>query len=149
VTCRAARRLGQHLGRRGRALLILGIGKVCWGAGFITHPPPDDRGLELLTRMCPLSSWAWLWIVCGLICCFSAFLRVGRDRWGFVAALIPPTVWATAYAVSFAAGVYYPRGVFLFTWYATSHVAFIVWASRVPEEAPSSTARRGAEGRSG
>lgn len=145
----AARRLSARLGRRGRVLLILGIGKICWGAGFVTQPPPDDTGLELLTRLCALSHWGWLWIACGVICCASAGLRVGRDKWGFVAALVPPTVWATAYAVSFLAGVYYPRGIFLFIWYATSHVAFIVWASRVPEEAPVPAARRGAERRPG
>jgi len=142
----AVRRLGARLGRRGTALLILGVGKICWGAGFITQPPADGRGLELLTRMCSLSRWGWLWVICGMICCISAGLRVGRDKWGFVAALVPPTVWATAYAVSFTAGVYYPRGIFLVIWYATSHVALIVWASRVPEEAPTATAaRRGAE----
>ncbi|MGQ5581006.1 hypothetical protein [Streptomyces sp. ECR3.8] len=145
----AARRLSKRLGRRGRALLILGVGKVCYGAGFIVDPPPA-RGLELLTMMCPLQSWAWLWIVCGSITAVSAFLRVGNDRWGFVAALTPPTVWGTAYGVSFVTGVY-TRGIFPFIWYATCHVAFIVWASRVPEEVPRTTARarRGAERRPG
>jgi hypothetical protein len=143
----AVRRLGARLGRRGKALLILGIGKVCYGAGFIVDPPSVD-GLELLTMMCSLQSWAWLWIVCGTVTGISAFLRVGSDRWGFVAALIPPTVWGMAYAVSFVTGVY-PRGIFPFIWYATSHVALIVWASRVPEEVPRKTARRGAERRPG
>ncbi|MEV5444056.1 hypothetical protein AB0N23_16185 [Streptomyces sp. NPDC052644] len=146
MRCRAARRLGKRLGRRGTVLLVLGIGKMCWGAGFIVDPP-DDRGLELLTSMCSLSSWAWLWIVCGAVTAASAWLRVGRDRWGFVAALVPPTVWGTAYATSALTGLY-PRGVFLFVWYATSHVAVIVWASRVPEEGHL-IARRGAGGRPG
>jgi hypothetical protein len=144
---RAVRRLSKRLGRRGRVLLILGVGKVCYGIGFIVEPPPP-RGLDLLTMMCSLESWAWLWIVCGSITAGSAFLRVGRDKWGFVAALVPPTVWAMAYAVAFVAGEY-SRGIFPFIWYATSHVAFIVWASRVPEEAPVLTARRGAERRPG
>jgi len=147
MLCRAARWLSRHLGRRGTALLILGTGKVCYGAGFIVDPPDAD-GLELLTMMCPLRSWAWLWIVCGSITAVSAFLREWDDRWGFVAALIPPTVWGVAYAVSFATGVY-SRGIFPFIWYATSHVAMIVWASRVPEEVPRKTARRGAERRPG
>ena len=145
----AVRRLSKRLGRRGRVLLILGTGKVCYGVGFIVDPPPA-RGLELLTMMCSLQSWSWLWIVCGSITAVSAFLRVWNDRWGFVAALVPPTVWGTAYAVSFTSGIY-TRGIFPFIWYATSHVAFIVWASRVPEEVPRKTARarRGAERRPG
>lgn len=131
---RPARRLRKRLGRRGGVLIILGIGKIVWGIGFIVDPPPA-RGLEMLTSMCPLQSWAWLWITSGVVCCSSAFLRVGRDRWGFVAALVPPTVWATAYAVSFMSGVY-SRGIFPFIFYVTHHVALIVWASKVREETP-------------
>lgn len=143
----AAARAHAVLGRRGQALLILGVGKVFFGLGFLFDPPPP-RGLHLLTEMCSLRSWSWLWIIAGAVTAGSAFLRVGRDRWGFVAALVPPTVWGTAYAVSFAAGLY-SRGLYTFAWYATSHVALIVWASRVPEFAePHRPSRRGASERS-
>lgn len=133
--CRAVRRLRKRLGRRGEVLLILGIGKVVWGIGYIVESGPAERGLEMLTSMCPLSSWAWLWIVAGVVTGVSGFLPAGRDRWGFFAAQAPPSVWATAYAVSFLSGVY-SRGLFLFIFYATHHVALIVWASKVREETP-------------
>lgn len=146
--CRAVRRMSTTLGRRGQVLIILGIGKVVWGVGYIVDPP-SARGLEMLTALRPLSTWAWLWIGSGIVTGGSAFLPAGRDKWGFVAALAPPTVWGVAYAVGFLSGVY-SRGVFPFIFYATHHVALIVWASRVREETPySSTVRPGAAGRPG
>lgn len=128
---RAARRLYKALGRRGIFLLILGTGKTCWGVSFLVDPP-DDQGLELLTRLCSLRHWSWLWITCGLITLSSAFLRIGRDWFGFLAALLPPTVWATAYTVAVITGDY-SRGAYVAVWYLTSHVGIILWASTVPE----------------
>jgi hypothetical protein len=144
MPCRAARRLYKILGRRGVFLTILGVGKTCWGVGMIVAPQPAPQGLRVLTDMCPLSSWAWLWITCGLITLTSAFLRVGRDWFGFVAALIPPTVWAIAYTSAVITGEF-TRGGFLAAWYLTSHVGVIMWASAVPEHSvpPPVRARRG------
>lgn len=132
------------LGRRGIFLLVIGVGKTCWGVSFIVNPP-GTQGLELLTSVCSIHHWAWLWIVCGLITAASAFLRVGRDWFGFAAALVPPTVWATAYMAAVIVGNY-SRGGFVAIWYLTSHVGVIMWAATVPEysvpPAPRS-ARRG------
>lgn len=140
---RAVRRLQQHLGRRGTFLLILGIGKTCWGVSFIVDPP-DDRGLALLTSVCSLRHWAWLWIICGLVTTFFAFLRIGRDRYGFYAALIPPSVWALAYGAAVVNGTY-SRGLWVAIWYLTSHVGVIMWAATVPEYSvpPAPRRRRG------
>jgi hypothetical protein len=140
---RAARRLYKMLGRRGCFLAILGIGKTCWGVSFLVNPPSDE-GLGLLTRYCELQHWAWLWIVCGLVTLGSAFVKIGRDRFGFLAALIPPTVWAAAYTFAVITGDY-SRGGFVAVWYLTSHVGVILWASAVPEYSvpPPVRARRG------
>lgn len=119
------------LGRRGAFLLILGIGKTCWGAGLLVDPPSPD-GLRLLTRLWGLQHWAWLWIACGLITTCCAFLRIGRDWAGFAAALIPPTVWAIAYTAAVVSGQY-SRGIYVAIWYLTSHVGVILWAATVPE----------------
>lgn len=127
----AARRLGKQLGRRGAFLLILGVGKTCWGASFLVDPPPA-AGLQFLTQLCELRHWSWLWIVCGLITTVSAFLRIGRDWAGFLAALIPPTLWALAYTVAVFSGDY-SRGAYVAVWYLTSHVGVIMWAASVPE----------------
>lgn len=132
MACLAARRLRKHLGRRGHFLLILGTGKTCWGLSFLLDPPTDDRGLTLLTRLCSLEHWSWLWIVCGVITFSSAWLRVGRDWAGFLAALLPPTVWAIAYTAAVIGGDY-SRGGFVAVWYLTSHVGVIMWAATVPE----------------
>jgi hypothetical protein len=131
VPCRAVRRLRKQLGRRGVFLLVLGVGKTCWGVSFIIDPP-GTQGLELLTSVCSIRHWAWLWIVCGLVTTTSAFLRVGRDWFGFTAALIPPTVWAIAYMAAVIFGDY-SRGGFVAVWYLTSHVGVIMWAATVPE----------------
>ncbi|MDX3717047.1 hypothetical protein [Streptomyces caniscabiei] len=98
---------------------------------FLVDPPPA-QGLELLTRLCDIRHWSWLWIACGLITSVSAFLRVGRDWAGFVAALIPPIVWATAYTAAVVSGDY-SRGAYVAVWYLTSHVGVIMWAATVPE----------------
>ena len=140
----AARRLYKALGRRGVFLLILGIGKTCWGVSFIVDPP-DDRGLQLLTSLCSLRHWAWLWIVCGLITGFCAFLRIGRDWAGFAAALIPPTVWAIAYTAAVVSGQF-SRGAYVAIWYLTSHVGVILWAATVPEHSVPHAPRAAREG---
>lgn len=131
MRCAVVRRLRKALGRRGAFLLILGTGKTCWGVGMLVEPPRPD-GLRLLTGLCDLRHWAWLWITAGLITLGSAFLRVGRDWAGFLAALIPPTVWATAY-MSAAVSGQFSRGLVVAIWYLTSHVGVIMWAATVPE----------------
>lgn len=137
--CRAARWLSEQLGRRGAFLLILGVGKTCWGISFLVDPPPA-QGLEFLTQFCDLRHWSWLWIGCGLTTTVSAFLRIGRDGSGFLAALIPPTVWAFAYTVAVISGDY-SRGGFVAVWYLTSHVGVIMWAATVPEYSVPQTLR--------
>jgi len=131
MACRAARRVYKVLGRRGCFLLILGTGKTCYGISFLVDPPAD-HGLKLLTDLCSLQHWSWLWIVAGIITAASAFLRIGRDKLGFAVALLPPTVWAIAYTSAVVSG-YYSRGAYVALWYLTSHVGVILWAATVPE----------------
>lgn len=128
--CRAAR-IREMLGRRGAFLLILGVGKTCWGIGMLVDPPAT-QGLQLLTNWCDIRHWALLWVAAGIVTITSAFLRIGRDRFGFVVALIPPTVWATAYTAAVINGQF-SRGAYVAVWYLTSHVGVILWAATVPE----------------
>lgn len=143
MSCRASRWTLNLLGRRGIFLVILGIGKACWGLSFLLDPP-ESTGLRLLTRICDLRYWAWLWITAGIITAASAFLRIGRDWAGFLAALIPPSVWAVAYLAAVIVGDY-SRGLWVAIWYLTSHVGVIMWAATVPEYSvpPVRPARRG------
>ncbi|MEW2070010.1 hypothetical protein [Streptomyces sp. NPDC007346] len=138
----AARRLRKQLGRRGQILLIFGIGKICWGVGFIVTPVEAAPGLTLLTDRCSLAAWAWLWIGAGLGCIVFAFLRVGGDWLGFLAALAPPSVWALAYGYAAITGEY-ARGTTVAIWYLTSHVGVIMWAATVPEHSVPRRARKG------
>jgi MFS family permease len=131
MPCRAARRLYEALGRRGCFLAILGVGKTCWGVSFLVNPPIDP-GLRLLTDVCSLRHWSWLWIIAGMLTFSSAWLRVGRDWFGFAAAIVPPTVWAIAYTAAVVSGQY-SRGLWVAIWYLTSHVGVILWAATVPE----------------
>ncbi|WCN06078.1 hypothetical protein [Streptomyces sp. M92] len=145
MACRAVRQTRKTLGRRGTFLLVLGVGKTCWGLSFL-FSPPSPHGLELLTRWCSLRHWAWLWIICGIVTAGSAFLRVGRDRYGFLAALAPPTVWAIAYTAAVVSGTY-SRGLWVAIWYLTSHVGVIMWASTVPEHSVPHVPRSARKGR--
>lgn len=145
MPCRAARWLHRKLGRRGIFLLIAGIGKTCWGVSFLITPP-NTEGLRLLTQLCSIRHWSWLWIVAGVVTFVSAWLRIGRDRWGFIAALIPPTVWATAYTSAALSGEY-SRGGYVAIWYLTSHVGVILWAATVPEHSVPPAPRRVRKGK--
>ncbi|MFF0080208.1 hypothetical protein ACFYR1_10980 [Streptomyces canus] len=128
----AARRLGQQLGRRGTALVLLGTGKMCFGVGYLLTPDANPRGLELLTDRADIRWWASLWVACGAVTFCSAWLRVGRDWAGFIAALIPPFFWGAAFLWAAVTGDF-PRGIAVFGWFATSHVGMILWAASVPE----------------
>ncbi|AZM54177.1 hypothetical protein DMA15_17690 [Streptomyces sp. WAC 01529] len=128
----AARRLRARLGRRGIALVLLGLAKICYGLGFALQPDPNPVGLGLLTRWADLRCWSSVWIVCGAITFGFAWLRVGRDGLGFMAAVVPPIVWGGAYLWGAVLGDY-PRGLAIAAWYAIGHVGLILWASGVPE----------------
>lgn len=137
----AVRRLRKTLGRRGIPLLLLGTGKVCYGLGFIVTPDPDPRGLNLLTRYADIRCWASIWVVCGVITFSSAWLRIGRDGFGFLAALVPPFVWGCAFLWGAMSGEF-ARGLATFGWYATCHIGMILWASGVPEYSVPHPARK-------
>lgn len=129
----AARCARARLGRRGIALLILGVGLASWGLGYIAAPTTSTRGLELLLLAGPVHRWALVWVVAGGVTFGSAFLRIGRDRWRFVAACVPPFLWAASYGMAAVDGAF-TRGAFVCIWYLTSHVGLTLWASRVPED---------------
>lgn len=149
MRCRAPGWFSGHLGTRGPFLIFMGLGKICFGASFIFDPPWVLSGLELLLRWAPLHCWAWIWIVCGTATFCSAWLKFGRDGWGFVAASLPAALWAFTYGWSGILGDY-PRGLWLFGWYITSHCGVIWCASRVPPDAGSSrNLGQAAEGRPG
>lgn len=126
------RRLGKTLGRRGVALAILGVAKICFGLGYALSPGPKPVGLKLLTDQASIQCWSAVWIVFGMITFCCAWLRIGRDVLGFIAALIPPFIWGFAFLWGAVSGEY-PRGLAIAAWYAFGHVGFILWAATVPD----------------
>ena len=132
MRARATRWTIGRLGRRGPFLVFMGVGTICWGVGMIVQPPRQD-GLGLLTRIAPLHCWASVWILAGLVTFCSAWVPFTRDSWGFVAASVPPALWAFAYAWGGLVDGY-ARGLWVFAWYMTSHCGVIWCASRVPPE---------------
>lgn len=135
-----------RLGLRGPFLLFMGVGKVCWGLGMI-FAPGSPAGLQLLTRFAPAHWWAMVWVIAGAVTFVSAFIPFTRDGAGFLAASVPPTLWAFAYGWAAVTGEY-PRGVWIFLWYITSHCGVIWCASRVPPAPRADRPVRGAvEGR--
>jgi hypothetical protein len=128
----AAARARQRLGRRGWFLADVGVAKICLGISFVTAPPVSGEGRETLTRIAPLWSWSLVWIVAGVIAFVAAWLPVGRDRVGFVVALLPPSLWVMALLwATFSAG--YGRGVWVAGWLLAGHIRVILWAAGVPE----------------
>ncbi len=109
MRCRALRRLGRTLGRRGTILSCYGIVWLLIGWGQLVQPQPDQRGLVLLLALMPLSAWGWCWIAAGLIAVVCAWLPPGRDAPGFVALVLIVVPWMTSYLASWILGVY-PRG---------------------------------------
>jgi hypothetical protein len=138
----AVRRLRKQLGRRGTALVLLGSAKICFGLGYALQPDPHPVGLGLLTRWADIRCWSSIWIICGAVTFGCAWLRVGRDGVGFLAAIVPPFVWGAAFLWGAATGEY-PRGLAIAAWYAIGHVGLIMWMATVPEHSVPHPARRG------
>lgn len=103
---RVARRLLRQLGRRGAFLLSFGAVWALIGYGQITSPPPDQRGLHLLTDRVPLEVWGWLWVTAGVVAILSAFLPQGSDRFGFLALAMIVTPWIISYLYAWWQGTF-------------------------------------------
>lgn len=134
-------RIRKRLGRRGTALAILGLAKICFGAGYVINPGSTPAGLGILARNGGVQNWAFVWIACGAVTFFCAWLKIGRDWLGFFTACIPPLVWGSTYLWSAFSGEF-TRGFTIAAWYAIGHVCFILWAAAVPEYSLPQTKRK-------
>lgn len=76
-----------RLGRRGAALLTLGIIWVISGIQDIYHHPPIIPNWWLYSHT-PWWAQAAGWIITGAVACWAAFQRQGRDAIGWVAVYI-------------------------------------------------------------
>lgn len=97
----------RRVGLRGTALWATGAGWIAYGIGIITDPRYGvQRGVQVLTSICPLPWWGLLWILCGLTAAVTSVRRPGRDVVGFAGAALPPMTWAGAYVLAWATGNY-------------------------------------------
>ncbi|MFE3326908.1 hypothetical protein [Streptomyces sp. NPDC059176] len=101
--------MSRQLGRRGVILSCYGIVWVIVGWGQIVIPQPEQRGLQVLLALWPLSVWGWCWVIAGLIALVCAWAPPGRDAPGFVALVLIVVPWTASYLASWLLGVY-PRG---------------------------------------
>ncbi|MFE9064956.1 hypothetical protein [Streptomyces violaceusniger] len=106
---RVARRLARALGRRGAILLSYGVVWALYGYAQVISPQPDQRGLQPLLNVMPLSVWGWIWVACGLVAVVAAWLPQGVDAPGFLALPLIVLPWMTSYLASWVTGDF-PRG---------------------------------------
>ncbi|NYV72997.1 hypothetical protein [Streptomyces sp. UH6] len=114
--CRAVRRLGRVLGRRGALLSLKGVIATLYGASLLIGPPADRRGVDLLLHLLPFTAWAWAWIAagaCALVCAWIPARRdspTRRDWPGFLAIWVVTIPWAMSYLVAWWPLADHPRG---------------------------------------
>lgn len=138
--CRILRRIDERLGRRGSYLACAGSAWTFYGIGLMVTPRPGTvKGMLLLRSIAPMWVWGLIWVACGLTAIVFAFAGTGRDRWGFVAAILPTLMWAGAYLIAILAGDFPSAWASAATW--TFAAARLVIVSGWPE-APASSQRQ-------
>jgi hypothetical protein len=93
----AVRRLTHLVGRRGAILLVLGGLVTMYGAGQLSDPLPDQRGIRLLLMVMDLDCWSWTWIAAGLLAMGCAFLPEGWDWPGYTGLWLATIPWALSF----------------------------------------------------
>ncbi|UAJ15383.1 membrane protein [Arthrobacter phage Niobe] len=105
MTTKPTRWLASRLGRRGAALLVLGVMFVLVGLNAAIAPPAVDLSDRfLLHALIPNPIQALLWIVPGLLAIrASTHKGPGNDGFGFIALVVPLVLRIVSYLVSFVA----------------------------------------------
>lgn len=105
--------LRHHVGRRGAALLILGIFDFVYGWTKMIHPDPisaNSQQMQLLAELVPLDGprtsmvvWGMAWWITGAFCVFNAFRT--NDRWGYGMAMGVKISWIGGNAWAWTQGL--------------------------------------------
>lgn len=102
----APARAWSRVGWRGLALAVSGIAWVSYGAGLAVQPRYGTvRGITVLLQLVPMTVWGIGWVACGLVCLAYCTSAAGPDQPGMIAAVVPPLLWAVAYALGGLVGV--------------------------------------------
>lgn len=98
-------------GRRGAFLLLFGAMWALAGYGRLSTVPSEQQltGIQPLLAIAPYRTWAALWLVTGIAALVAAFLRKpGQDVFGFVALVIPVSLWGISNLVLYSVAGYRP-----------------------------------------
>lgn len=83
-------------GRRGAALLVLGIAWAALGYSYFgVDVSSAGPGLYVVAQLLPLEVWGALWALSGAVALVTAFTR--RNTAGFVSLTLLPFTWALNY----------------------------------------------------
>ena len=93
-----------HLEERGRALLMLAVVWVMIGLAVMFRPDPDIAH-RLPIEYAPHWIRAAIWWIPAGIAVVTAWWPVGKDKWGYVALVIPVAFRGISYTIAFALGV--------------------------------------------
>lgn len=132
------RPLSRRIGFRGTSLLLFGIVWVTFGLFQFWSPSPALRHEpNVIGLFVPIHWMGLLWMASGLLAIGFSFVdnarHPARDTTGFVAAEVPPLLWALNYLAS---GIFldYPRGIATaFIWVVCAGI--IMNEARWPEPA--------------
>lgn len=95
----------QRLQRRGLTLLVTGGAWMSYGAHISIQPRYGTvRGIGPLLDLMPMPGWGLVWIVCGAAAVVFSAARPGHDVLGIGGAIVPPLLWAVAYALGATVG---------------------------------------------
>lgn len=104
MTTKPTRWLAARLGRRGAALLVLGVIFMLVGLDVALAPDPPDLDRFLLHTLIPHPLRAALWLIPGALAIWASVHKgPGPDGFGFVALVVPLIIRIVSYVFSFVA----------------------------------------------
>jgi hypothetical protein len=123
----------RKIGRRGSFLLFLGLLDVIYAYGLFRaeHAAARSQTQDAAARVLPLSVWAGLWLVVGLIVVFFAFRR--EDRVGFAAAVVIKVMWGVNMLIAWLLAGLHQGYLSATVWLSFALIAYLV--STWPEPA--------------
>jgi len=109
--------LRERVGRRGQFLVYAGIVTTLIGYGYVADPLQRHPGVHVVHDLVPPPWWGVSWMLCGVIGISFAWARKpGRDRLGYAALMLMPSLQAGSYATSWVLHLFHqpgdPRGIF-------------------------------------
>lgn len=126
---------GWRPGYRGAALLISGVAWISYGAYIAVQPGYGvTRGIAVMLGLMPMRYWGLGWIASGLICLAYLAAPRGREMPGMIAAMLPPLLWAAAYALGGLTGTSPTAWGAVAPWASHTALIMVIAAATRPRE---------------